>query len=111
MISASVVSTISLTYSGSNPWTVFDSANLATGGTLQANWNDIASQLNGLYKPLLNSAVDEIGILNVSAVYAGSAAYSVSAATAANANTLDSLHATSFARVDSIPTFSDGASG
>jgi hypothetical protein len=60
MISASVVSTISLTYSGSNPWTVFDAANLATGGTLQANWNDIASQLNGLYRPLLNSAVSEV---------------------------------------------------
>jgi hypothetical protein len=63
MISASMVSTITLTYSGTNPWTVFDSSNLCTGAALQADWNDIASQLNALYKPLLNSAVNEIGIL------------------------------------------------
>lgn len=63
MISATVVSTITMTYSGSNPWTVFDSSNLCTGGALQANWNDVASQLNNNYKPLLNSAVNEIGVL------------------------------------------------
>jgi hypothetical protein len=63
MISASVVSTITLTLSGTNPWTVFDAANLATGGNLQCNFNDIASQLNGLYKPLLNSAVNEMNLV------------------------------------------------
>jgi hypothetical protein len=64
MISASTVSTITLTYSGDNPWTVFDSSNLATGHALQVNWNDLASQLNAIYRPLLNSAVDELGILS-----------------------------------------------
>jgi hypothetical protein len=63
MISASVVSTITLTYSGSNPWTVFDSSNLATGGALQANWNDVVSQIDGLYKPLLNSSVNEMNFI------------------------------------------------
>jgi len=64
MISAATVSTITLTLSGTNPWSVFDSSNLATGGNLQVNFNDLASQLNNLYKPLLNSAVGEIGILS-----------------------------------------------
>jgi hypothetical protein len=63
MISAATVSTVTLTLSGANPWTVFDSSNLATGGNLQCNFNDLASQLDGLYKPLLNSAVNEISIL------------------------------------------------
>jgi hypothetical protein len=64
MISAAAASTITLTLSGTNPWTVFDSSNLATGGNLQVNFNDIASQLNAIYRTLLNSAVDEIGILS-----------------------------------------------
>jgi hypothetical protein len=70
MISASTVSTITLTYSGDNPWTVFDSSNLATGHTLQVNWNDLASQLNNIYRPLLNSAVNEISNMqNMCKVY------------------------------------------
>jgi hypothetical protein len=53
-----------MTYSGANPWTVFDSSNLCTGAALQVNWNDLASQLDGTYRPLLNSAVNELGILS-----------------------------------------------
>lgn len=63
MISAAAVSTVTLTLSGTNPWTVFDSSNLATGGNLQVNWNDLASQLNNNYRTLLNSAVNEVGVL------------------------------------------------
>jgi hypothetical protein len=64
MISAAAVSTISLTYASGGAWSVFNATSLCTAGNLQANWTDIASQLGGLYKPLLNSAVDELGILS-----------------------------------------------
>jgi hypothetical protein len=63
MISAATVSTISLTYVSGGSWSVFNSTNLATGGNLQANWTDITSQIGAYYKPLLNSAANEIGIL------------------------------------------------
>jgi hypothetical protein len=59
MISATV-STISLTYSGTNPWTVFDASNLATGGNLQANFTDIASQINNAYTTAISSCISEV---------------------------------------------------
>jgi hypothetical protein len=63
MISAAAVSTISLTYVSGGSWAAFNSTNLATAGNLQANWTDIASQVGASYKTLLNSAVNEIGVL------------------------------------------------
>jgi hypothetical protein len=63
MISATAVSTIGLTYASAGAWGVFTAANLATAANLQANWTDIASQLNNNYMPLLNSAVDEVNSL------------------------------------------------
>jgi len=63
MISAAAVSTVSLTYASGGAWSVFNSTNLATAANLQANWTDIASQLNNNYMPLLNSAVSEVTAL------------------------------------------------
>jgi hypothetical protein len=91
-ITTTAVTSITLTYANASAWQVFNAANLATGGNLQQNWLDLTSALSGQYKSLLNSCAEEINILNVSAPYAGSAAYavsatySVSASTAANAS-------------------------
>jgi hypothetical protein len=111
-ITTTAVSTISLTYSTGTDWAVFDATTRCSAANLQSNWNDITSQIGALYMPLINSAVDEIGVhsgalasatadisaLKVSAPYAGSAAtaqgalsaagadYAVSALSAAGAN-------------------------
>jgi hypothetical protein len=60
MITTPPVSSIALTYTTGADWAVFTSNNPATAGNLQANWTDIASQIDGLYKPVLNSAINEI---------------------------------------------------
>jgi len=124
MISAAAVSTITLTLSGTNPWTVFDSSNLATGGNLQVNFNDIASQLNAIYRTLLNSAVDEIGILSgasgaqyvgisgIAGVSTGSSVYSAiySLNTAVSAINASAAYAGSAAYAASAGTLSGYAS-
>jgi hypothetical protein len=70
-ITAASVSTMSLTYTTGLSWGVFTNTNLATAGNLQANWTDIASQIDAIHRPLLNSAKSEINILEgVSGAYA-----------------------------------------
>jgi hypothetical protein len=59
MISASV-SSIALTYGSAGAWNVFNATNLATAGNLQANFTDIASQINESYQTALISAIYEI---------------------------------------------------
>ena len=61
-ITATAVSTVGLTYTTGTSWSIFNATTRATAGNLQANWTDIASQLDTCYKPLLNSARDEINI-------------------------------------------------
>jgi hypothetical protein len=91
MISATAVSTIGLTYASAGAWGVFTAANLATAGNLQANWTDIASQLDNNYKPLLNSAVDEISaLLNVPAARVYMSSSQIASASTVTKVTFDS---------------------
>lgn len=57
------VTAIALSYANTAAWSVFDASNRASAGNLQANWDALVDDVSALYKPLLNSAVDEIGVL------------------------------------------------
>ena len=62
-ISASAVSSLSLTYASGGDWSVFTAANLATAGNLQANWTDITSQIGNGYVTAINSCISELTAL------------------------------------------------
>lgn len=62
-ITTTAVSSIALTYTTGTDWAVFTASNLATAGNLQQNWNDMLSGISAQYKILLNSARDEVNIL------------------------------------------------
>jgi hypothetical protein len=122
MISAAAVSTVTLTLSGTNPWTVFDASTLATGGNLQANWNDLASQLNNNYKPLLNSAVNEIGVLEaasgaeyigisgLSGMATGTSVYTALTQLNSTASTLNTRLASATADISAVSSLLSGFS-
>jgi len=81
MISAVAVSSIALTYLTAD-WNVFNSTNLATAGNLQANWNDITSQIGANYATAINSCISELTALKSSS----SIAYYVNVASGSDTN-------------------------
>lgn len=62
-ITSNEVTAISLAYSNTAAWSVFNASTRASAGNLQANWDYLLSGVSAQYKPLLNSARAEINIL------------------------------------------------